>query len=76
MANVSKTATVPNNHNFNWKKTQILHKENNLSKRLVAEMIFIKKEKDNSLNKIIDFDNLSESYFPLISDIPNYRCSY
>ena len=39
-------------------------------------MIFIKKEKDNSLNKIIDCDNLNESYFPLISDISNYKFSY
>ena len=43
---------------------------------LIAEMNFIKKEKDNSLNKIIDCDNLSESYFPLISDISNYEFSY
>ena len=73
---ITKYIVENRDHTFNWKKTQIIHKENNFSKRLIAEMIFIKKEKDNRLNKIIDCDNLSESYFPLISDISNYRCSY
>ena len=73
---ITKHIIENRDHNFNWKKIQIIHKENNLSKRLIAEMIFIKKEKDNSLNKIIDFDNLSESYFPFISDISNYQFSY
>ena len=39
-------------------------------------MIFIKKEKNNSLDKIIDCDNLSESYLPLISDNSIYQFSY
>ena len=73
---ITKHIVVNRHHNFNWNKIQIIHKENNLSKRLIAEMIFMKKEKDNRLNKIIDCDNLSESYFPLILDISNYRCSY
>ena len=73
---ITKHIVENRDHNFNWNKTQIIHKENNLSKRLIAEMIYIKKEKDNSLNKIIDCDNLSDSYFPLISDISNYRFSY
>ena len=57
------------NHNFVWEKIRIIHKENNLSKRLIAELIYLKIEKDNSLNKMSDCDNLSESYIPLISDI-------
>ena len=73
---ITKHIVEDRDHNFNWNKIQIIHKENNLSKRLIAEMIFMIKEKDNSLNKIIDCDNLSESYFLLISDFSNYRCSY
>ena len=44
-------------HDFNWNNIQILHEENNLYKCLFAEMIYIKKVKENSLNKITDTDS-------------------
>ena len=44
-------------HDFYWNNIQILHKENNLYGRLFAEMIYIRKEKENSLNKIKDTDS-------------------
>ena len=53
-------------HDFDWNNIQILHKENNLYKRLFAEMIYIKKEKENSLNKITDTDSYSNSYNVII----------
>ena len=53
-------------HDFDWNNIQILHKENNLYKRLFAEMIYIKKEKENSLNKITDTDAYSNAYNVII----------
>ena len=51
---------------FDWNNIQILHKENNLYKRLFAEMIYIKKEKENSLKEIIDTDFYSNAYNEVI----------
>ena len=54
-------------HDFDWNNIQILHKENNLYKRLFAEMIYIRKEKKiDSLNKITDTDSYSNSYNVII----------
>ncbi|EFN63493.1 hypothetical protein EAG_16118, partial [Camponotus floridanus] len=36
-------------HHFNWEKSEILDREFSLGKRLVSEMLFIKRQK-NSLN--------------------------
>ena len=52
-------------NDFDWNNIQIIHKENNLYKRLFAEMIYIKK-KGNSLNKITDTDSYSNSYNVII----------
>ena len=52
-------------NDFDWNNIQIIHKENNLYKRLFAEMIYIKK-KENSLNKITDTDSYSNSYNVII----------
>ena len=53
-------------HDFDWNNIRILHKENNLYKRLFVEMIYIKKEKENSLNKITDTDAYSNAYNVII----------
>ena len=53
-------------HDFDWNNIRILHKENNLYKRLFAEMIYVKKEKENSLNKITDTDAYSNAYNVII----------
>ena len=50
------------NHFFHWKGVKILHKEANRYKRAFSKMVFIKKESDNSLNKITDIDHLNSSY--------------
>ena len=60
-------------HDFYWNNIQILHKENNLFKRLFAEMIYIKKE--NSLNKITDTDSYSNAY-NLIFDFLKLKLKY
>ena len=53
-------------HDFDWNNIQILHKENNLYERLFAEIIYIKKEKENSPNKITDTDSYSNLYNVII----------
>ena len=48
---------------INWENIEILHQEPNFYKRLFAEMVFIKKEGHNSLNKITDNLLASKVYF-------------
>ena len=50
------------NHFFLWNDVKILHKETNRSKRAFSEMVYIKKESDNSLNKITDIEHLNSAY--------------
>lgn len=54
-----------NLHNFNFASTSILHKENNLKKRLFLEMTEIQKNK-NSVNYQSDLNGLSSIYCNLI----------
>ena len=50
------------NLSFLWNDVKILRKERNRYKRDFSEMVFIKKEKDNSLDKITDIEHLNSSY--------------
>ena len=52
---------IDNNHDFYWKNVKILDKEPNCFKRLVSEMIHIKKE-DKTINKQTDTTNLNAIY--------------
>ena len=36
--------------------------ESNFYKKIIAEMVFIKKEGNNSLDKITDLENLNSAY--------------
>jgi len=54
------------NHNFEWDKPNILHKEKNRKKREIAEMFLIKKF-DNNINLQKDTENLNPIYNKLIS---------
>jgi len=56
---------LKNNHEFNWGETRILDKELSYTKRLVSEMIFIKRQ-NNGLNKQSDTELLSDAYLPII----------
>ena len=55
-------------HSVQWEKVEILHQESSFYKRTFAEMVFIKKEGSNSLNKITDLENLNSAY----KIIPDY----
>lgn len=55
------------NHKFNFDDTKILVKENNYRKRLLLEMVNIKKDK-NAINFKTDIENLSFLYNGLLSE--------
>ncbi|KYN22492.1 hypothetical protein ALC57_05103, partial [Trachymyrmex cornetzi] len=55
------------NHEFNWNKVSILDKEHSYNKRLISEMVYIKKQKQN-LNRQNDTKSLHEilsSYYSI-----------
>ena len=54
------------NHDFNWSSVSILHSEDNLKKREISEMIYIKKHKD-SINLQKDTDNLNPIYDSILN---------
>jgi len=67
----SKFSVVTNhrlsfNHDFEWDKPNILHRERNRKKREIAEMFLIKKF-DNNINLQKDTKNLNPIYNKLIS---------
>ena len=49
-------------HNFDWNNIKILHKESNYFKRIIAEMFYIKKERENSINVTTDLKDYNFSY--------------
>lgn len=53
---------VNNFHNFNFNSPKILHRENNLNKRLIYEMIEIKKS-PKSINYKTDIEHLNSVYY-------------
>jgi len=56
------------NHDFEWDKPNILHKERNRKKREIAEMFLIKKFGiNNNINLQKDTENLNPIYNKLIS---------
>ena len=57
------------NHSFNWNSVKILDKEPNYFKRLTSEMLFIKLQKDNSLNIMRDTELLDEAYLSIIDKL-------
>ncbi|EZA52813.1 hypothetical protein X777_08146, partial [Ooceraea biroi] len=54
---------ILNNHEFDWSTVHILHKEDYLKKREIAEMFFVKRN-SNSINLQRDTENL-----PVVYDI-------
>jgi len=59
---------LENNHEMNWNGAQILDIEPSFTKRIVSEMIHIKKQ-SKSLNKQSDTDLLSDIYLPIIETL-------
>ena len=41
-----------NEHDMNWENVDVLHEEYNWKKSLFAEMVYIKKQGNNALNKM------------------------
>jgi len=50
------------NHDVDWEDVKILDSERFLGKRLVSEMMFIKKQK-NDINLQSDTEHLDDAYF-------------
>jgi len=57
------------NHEMDWKRTVILDKEPSYTKRIISEMIYIKRQ-HIGLNKQSDTDLLSDAYLPIINILP------
>lgn len=58
-------------HEFNWNDVTILDNEPLFNKRLVSEMIFIKRQK-NSLNMQTDTEFLLDIYTPIINKLSKF----
>ena len=56
------------NHDFQWDDVQILDEEPSYRKRLISEMLHIKKQK-NSLNLQTDTKSLHKAYIPIINKV-------
>lgn len=57
------------NHEFAWDEVEILDEERIYGKRLVSEMIFIKRQ-TNSLNLQSDTEGLHHAYFNILENLP------
>ena len=56
-------------HNINWDDVGVLHNEYNWKKRLFAEMIYIKKQGNNALNKMTDLKDYPMCYDVLVNKL-------
>ena len=59
------------NHNFKWNDVKILDCASSYNKRLVSEMIHIKKQKQG-LNRQNDTESLPEIYSQIIQSLPPF----
>ncbi|EZA49820.1 hypothetical protein X777_11800 [Ooceraea biroi] len=57
-------------HNFKWNDVQILDEEDSFRRRLISEMINIKRQL-KPLNLQSDTDFLSNDYLPILSKFPS-----
>ena len=53
-------------HVILWNDFKIVHQEKNSQKRASAKMVFIKKDKNNSPNKVSDLEHLNQSYHSIL----------
>ena len=56
------------NHNFKWDKVDILDIEPSYNKRLISEMVYIKKQK-YGINRQNDMESLFEAYIGIIHSL-------
>jgi len=59
---------LQHNHEFDWNNVVILDSECNYKKRLMSEMIYIKRQK-NGLNLHTDTEFLDKTYMPFLNNI-------
>jgi len=55
-------------HDFDWENVEILDSERFLGKRLISEMMFIKRQK-NSINLQSDTEYLDEAYISILKKL-------
>ena len=55
-------------HEFKWDEIEVLDEERNLNKRLLSEMLLIKRQK-NGLNAQKDLDRLQHNYINMIDNL-------
>ncbi|XP_011646862.1 uncharacterized protein LOC105433306 [Pogonomyrmex barbatus] len=67
--NPSLQIILDSNHDFSWDKVKILNTERDCEKRLISEMLFIKLQKDNTLNLQIDTECLHHSYVSVLDKL-------
>lgn len=59
---------INHNHNFNWQDVKILDNEPSYSKRLISEMVHVKRQKQG-LNKQVETESLPEPYHQIIQSL-------
>ncbi|XP_018308772.1 uncharacterized protein [Mycetomoellerius zeteki] len=59
---------IDQNHNFDWDNVEILDREASFNKRLISEMVHIKRQ-THGLNKQNDTESLPESYLNIIQSL-------
>jgi len=60
---------IEHNHDMNWGEASVLDIERSYTKRIVSEMVHIKKQ-SYGLNKQSDTDLLPQVYLPIIDSLP------
>ena len=58
-----------NEHDMNWENVDVLHKEYNWKKRLFAEMVYIKKQGNNALDKMTDLQDYPMCYDVVVNKL-------
>jgi len=56
-------------HDFDWEEVKVLDIENNYYKRIISEMIHIKRH-NNNINKQTDTDLFPDTYIPIVQKFP------
>lgn len=59
---------IKSKYTFNWNDTKILDIESNFHKRLIAEMIHIREQK-NGINLNTDTELLDNTYFDILDEL-------
>ena len=66
---INNKSDAETQHDFDWDNINILHKESNYFKRIIAENFFIKKEGKNSINVVSDLKDYNPSYVIILDQL-------